>query len=69
MKVDTVEWHEECLVNQKKRLEIIRCERDELNERIKKLCDNVDLKEWQIYEAKRIGKTKFDDTKFRVKRK
>ena len=67
-KINTIEWHEECLDNQKCYLEGLQKELERLETKVDRLEKETSFYEYQIVDAKRIEKDKFDPKKFRVLR-
>lgn len=66
MKIHSIEWHEKNLKNQKSYLSKLLREAVSLKNRIFFLEQDIAFLEYQIEEAKKIGKDKFNRDKFRV---
>jgi hypothetical protein len=62
--VQSIEWHEECLLNRRKSVELLKQELDRLLKRLHMAEAELSFRELQIEEAKRLKKTKFDADKF-----
>ena len=69
MSLMELEWHEVCLTNMKRILDNLHNEEKRLILKIKDLKVRVDFYQFQVNEAKKFGKNKFDEEKFRVKKK
>ena len=63
-----IEWHENCVKNQKAYREKVKDGMDQTIRDYQRLCADIDKKEQQIKEAKRQGKDGFDADKFLKKR-
>ena len=66
--MNTIKWHSDNLYNMKKTLvkehEIL----EKQNRAVIKLSYEISFLEYQIQEARDIGKDKFDSTKFRIRK-
>jgi hypothetical protein len=60
----SVEWYEDCLVNNRSSVERLHQELERLQERVKRAEEELAFRELQIQEAKRLKKTEFDSESF-----
>lgn len=65
----SIEWHEESLKNQKFYYNALFFETQIMLKRLSTLQQENDFYEYQITEAKKLGKVGFDSYKFKVKKK
>lgn len=65
----SIEWHENCLKNQKSSLKRDKEKLERLASDYQKSYNETKFYEFQIEEAKKINKDRFDSERFRVKKK
>ncbi len=67
--MNEVSWHKKCLKNMKSSLIRRVNELEDVKRKAKILKEEIDFYEYQIEEAEKMGKEKFDEERFRVKRR
>jgi len=67
-KINSMEWHESHLRNMKNYYKRLRKEQEKREEYAKRIKNDISMLEYQIKEAKKIGKDKFDKDRFRIKK-
>jgi phage shock protein A len=64
MTVQTIAWHEQCLQNSRSHYEAMEREAAKLQEKIRRMAEDIEFRQKQIDAAKAQGREGFDPDKF-----